>query len=164
VSPFAGKGRDLKATLTGDEGQAIEIVSSSLFLDDNKTKKHQLHAFDDGKGAIKANVLDKGAVNYATGDVNLQFKKGQAPESPKNVEVGYDYKGLISKAYNLYANHAYIFDKVQGQNLLLRNPWNMGDAYEPKPIPAAAFTQFFNDISSTTVPDAKSCPVKPSAT
>jgi hypothetical protein len=162
VSPFAGKGNKLSAKLTGDEGQDIEVAKSSLFLDDFKTKNHQLHAFDDGKGAIKANVLDKGAINYGTGQVDLQFKKDQAPADPKNIEVGYDYKGLISKAYNLYANHAYIFEKVQGENLILRNPWNLGDKYEPKPIPAAAFVQFFNDISSSTVPDEKSCPVKPS--
>lgn len=162
VAPFSGKDGQLSGKLTGDEGQPVEIAKGSVWLDDKKSKKHQLHAFDDEKGAIKANVLDKGTIDYATGKIDLQFNKGQAPDDPKNIEADYDYKGLISQAYNLFANHAYIFDKVQGDNLVLRNPWNMGDKYEPKPIPASAFIQFFNDISSTTVPDEKSCPVKPS--
>jgi hypothetical protein len=161
VTPFAGKGNALSGKLVGDDGQDVEIAKSSVFLDDFTSKKHQLHAFDDGKGGIAANVLDKGSIDYATGAISLQFKKDEVPENPKNVEVGFDYKGLISKAYNLYANHAYIFEKVQGSTIVFRNPWNMGDKYEPKPIPAEAFVQFFNDISSTTVPHESSCPAKP---
>jgi hypothetical protein len=150
-TPFSGKGQNFSAHLTGDEGQDVEIVKGSMTIEDHKSKSH-LFVFDsDGKFAQK-DVIDKGSVDYGKGDVSLAFCKGKAPDDAKNLETSYDYRGKISKEYNLYANHAYIFVKTSGDTLILKNPWGMGEAYDPKPIPAAAFVKFFNSISSTTVP------------
>ena len=142
-TPFTGKGDRLSAVLTTDENQPAAVKKSSLTVDDNKSK-NKFYDFDDGQGKLGGgDVLAGGTVDYPSGKVGLDFKKGKGPDNPKNVEASYGYHELISKDYNLYANHAYIFVKTSGDNLILKNPWGAGDAYEPKPIPGATFAKFF---------------------
>jgi hypothetical protein len=154
VTPFAAKGLEYRAHLTGDEGQDVEVQRNSLTVDDHESRNHRLFVFDDGNGKIEQKDVVNGTVDYGKGDIDLKFYERKAPDDPKNLKASFDYRGLISKEHNLYANHAYIFERTEGDHLILKNPWGLGPDYDPKPLPASAFSKFFNDISSTVVPGA----------
>jgi hypothetical protein len=53
----------------------------------------------------------------------------------------------------IIGNHAYAFvDVVDGDKLQFYNPWG---SYQPKPITAAQFLEYFDSLATNKVPDRK---------
>jgi hypothetical protein len=83
-----------------------------------------------------------------SGDVSLKFKADAGPDDAKNLKANYQYMGMISKELNLYGPHAYVFERIDGDNVILKNPWGFSD---PVPIPLARFSEFFDLINAVKV-------------
>jgi hypothetical protein len=151
---FTEKDGTYKATLTTHEGESAEVVKNTLSIFDD-ISKHQTKANDDGAGGITGDNIDKGTISYSDGKVELTFKKDNAPDKPENLTADYQFRGLLDKALNVHAWHMYVFDKVDGDNLIFKNPWGFAD---PKPIPADKFLELFTGITSEAVPAENEAP------
>ena len=79
----------------------------------------------------------------------MKFKTDREPESADNLVAEYDFRGKISKELNLFAWHAYIFERVDGDQLIFKNPWGHTD---PNPVKAADFTKLFSSVYTDQVP------------
>jgi hypothetical protein len=123
------------------------LVRNTIRIDD-ATSAHPSSLADDGAGNITGGAIASGSVDYGSGKVTLRFVAGQEPDKPENLKATYDYEGLISSEFELYGPHSYAFDHVDGDNIVLKNPWG---SHDPKPIPAARFNELFDGIESVRI-------------
>jgi hypothetical protein len=153
---FKEAGGEYKAQLTTKEGDAeyVELVQSTLEVRDD-VSKNKFTAGDDGKGKLVSPDLEDSSVDYASAKASMKFKDDKKPESPDNLTAEYDYRGRISKDLEVFAHHAYIFEKVEGQNLIFKNPWG---TWHPHPIPVDQFLKLFSGISYNQVPKPEEGP------
>jgi hypothetical protein len=153
---FKEDGGQYKAQLTTTEGDSdyVELVQNTLDVRDD-VSKHKFNATDVGKGKLVSPDLEDSSVDYGKAKVSMKFKADKKPEKPENLTAEYDYRGRISKDLEVFAHHAYIFEKVDGQNLIFKNPWG---TWDPKPIPAADFLKLFSGISYNQVPSPEEGP------
>jgi hypothetical protein len=153
---FKEAGGEYKAQLTTKEGDAdyVELVQSTLEVRDD-VSKNKFNAGDDGKGKLVSPDLEDSSVDYATARTSMKFKDDKKPESPENLTAEYDYRGRISADLEVFANHAYIFEKVDGDNLIFKNPWG---TWHPHPIPVDQFLKLFSGISYNQVPKPEEGP------
>jgi hypothetical protein len=106
---------------------------------------------DDAHGGFVGEHLSFGTIDYGTGDTKLLFKPDKAPEDPQTLVATFDYHGLISTEYHLFGGHGYTFVKIEGEQVILKNPYGFAD---PNPIPLARFGEFFEAITAGTAPDS----------
>lgn len=134
------------ATSTGDgtPAPAVETVPT---------------ANDDGTGKIVGTGVS-GTVSYGDGKVSVAYDPAtvKAPVTAAGLRASYTWEGLLDKNLTVYANHAYIFERVTSDGMIqLRNPWGV---MHPKPMTAADFRRLFVTIYSGEVPKTASTPVQ----
>jgi hypothetical protein len=55
----------------------------------------------------------------------------------------------------VFAWHAYVVERVDGDKVILKNPW--GERH-PNPIPATAFAELFSNITTGIIPPPDAAP------
>lgn len=145
---FTKTGPNYTSKLPTHEGEPASVIPGTLEIRDDKSKK-KANISEDGKGKLVADALDSGTVTYSPGSTEMKFKADREPESPDNLVAEYDFRGKISKDLNLFAWHAYIFERVDGDQLIFKNPWGHTD---PNPVKAADFTKLFSSVYTDQVP------------
>jgi hypothetical protein len=150
---FKRSGPLFTAHLITNEGLDCEVVESSVKIDGTASKK-PFSASDDGKGKIVGASIEKGTVDYNKPQnfASLQFKKGQEPDAPENIDIAYKFRGQLNDSINLHANHAYAFERVDGGKIFLKNPWGFSDP--KRGLTAAEFKQYFQTINTNEVKPA----------
>ncbi|MSP61577.1 MAG: hypothetical protein EXR72_14805 [Myxococcales bacterium] len=131
------------ADLKDSHGSAAELVHKSLLVRDKKGKGGTAH--DNGEGKLIGANVAAGNVRYGSGAVDLTYEKGKGPTHPEDLSADFEWEGMIAPEFGLYGDHEYIFESVQGDSLVFKNPW--GESH-PKPIPAARFKELFDEMSA----------------
>lgn len=121
------------------------LKEKSLKVDDTGKKVAQVR--DGGDGKLTGADLASGSVTYEGGAVELTYKAGKAPAKPEDLTASYLYHELLSESLNVYGDHAYMFVKVDGDRIVMANPWGPNASYQPKPMTATEFVTYFEDIS-----------------
>ena len=107
----------------------------------------------DKTAEITGRDVDAGTIDYKGSRVELSFDEGKAPTRPQDLEVSFGYHGMLDPQNIIIGNHAYAFvDVVDGDKLQFYNPWG---SYQPKPITAAQFLEYFDSLATNKVPDRK---------
>jgi hypothetical protein len=158
-TPFSGK-KD--GPFTGKVTQTHrwnEIVPGTLSITDTKGKAGT--AFDEGsegdrKGSLAGDGVKDGTVHYK-GDkahsLELTYDAKQGPAEAKDLQVRFDYEGVLDTTKFIIGNHAYAFEEVVGgKELQFYNPWG---TYQPKPITPAEFLRYFDSLNTNTPPARK---------
>jgi hypothetical protein len=133
-----------------------EIVPGTVKVTDDQGKAPA--ARDKGKegddtGVLSGRGVKDGSVGYKDSTLEIAYDAGRGPKDGKDLRVEFDYHGVVDVQSFLIGDHAYAFDKVvDGNKLQFYNPWG---TYQPKPITAATFLQFFDTLALNTPPAAK---------
>lgn len=156
-TPFSGSASGSYSATLSHTHKWNEIIPGSLRITDTGGKAGT--ARDTGvEGAQKANIVgtsvDKGSIDYKANRAELKFKNGIAPAQAKDLEVYFQYHGVIDLQAFVIANHAYAFEGVvEGDKLQFYNPWG---SYQPKPMTAEQFLANYDSLSVNTPPANKS--------
>ncbi len=107
----------------------------------------------DQEADIVGRDVSSGEIQYKQNNVRVAYKNGKSPATASDLEVRYEYHGMLDPAKTLIGNHAYAFEGVVGKDLLqFYNPWG---SYQPKPITAAEFLRYFDSLSTNAAPKTK---------
>lgn len=153
-TPFAGSGDGpYKATLSHTH-RWNHIVPGTLRISDKQGKAGTVQ--DQGKegdasSKLSGSKVDSGSIDYKSNAAELKFKSGNGPAKPDDLEVRFNYQGVVDVDKMLVANHAYAFEGVvnNGKELQFYNPWG---TWQPKPITPGEFLKYFTDIATNQAP------------
>jgi hypothetical protein len=140
--------------LTTHDGDQCQVLKGTLEIRDTVSKDKKIDLAD-SDGKVVGDALEYGSIQYPIGAVDLKFKPDRSPDAPENLVAAFDYRGLISKEYDVFAWHIYIVERVEGDKIILKNPWGFRD---PNPIPAAAFADLFRSVTSGSIPSPDATP------
>ncbi|MDP2311749.1 MAG: C2 family cysteine protease [Pseudomonadota bacterium] len=136
-----------------------EIHPGSVEISDAAGKAGDLYdsgSHGDKTGKLSGTGLRSGIVNYkgdAKDQIELAFAKGKGPAAAGDLEVAFDYEGVLNADKTIIGNHAYAFEAVVGgKELQFYNPWG---TYQPKPITPGEFLTYFDSLTTNTPPSAK---------
>lgn len=155
-APFRGSGdgdytADIKQT-----HQWNEILPNTFRVQDVKGKAGSvMDVGEEGEaeGVLKGSHVKSGSVEYKKNKAQLKFKPGFAPASASDLEVVFQYEGVIDLNKFVIANHAYAFEGVVEGNLLqFYNPWG---TYQPKPLTPQEFLNLYDSLAVNTPPAGK---------
>jgi hypothetical protein len=105
------------------------------------------------KGAIMGRDVDEGEIEYKSSQVSLKYNEGREPAAATDLEARFEYHGMLNAEKIIIGNHAYAFERVvDGDKLQFYNPWG---SYQPKPITAAEFLQYYDSLSTNSAPTGK---------
>lgn len=106
-------------------------------------------AKEDATGTITGtNVADGSIVYKGAGHdgLEVEYKAGKGPASADDLQVQFDYEGVLNVQKLIIGDHAYVFQKVvDGKEIQFYNPWG---SYQPKPITPAEFLDLFDSLST----------------
>lgn len=142
---FSGSGSGPYRAMLKVGAKAASLKEKSLKVDDTGKKVAQVR--DAGGGKLTGADLASGSVEYEGGAVELSYRAGKAPGKAEDLSASYLYHELLSDALNVYGNHAYMFVRVDGDRIVMANPWGPNASYQPKPMSASEFVKYFEDIS-----------------
>ena len=134
-----------------------EVQPGTLRVTDAKGRVQS--AYDQGEegdnsGAMKGKDVSGGSIDYKSSRLDLQYRSGKQPESASDLQVQFEFHGMMDPAKVIIGNHGYAFERVVGKDQLqFYNPWG---SYQPKPITAAEFLRYFDALSTNAVPKGKS--------
>ncbi len=158
-APFSGTGDGPFTGKVKHTHRWNEINPGTVEISDTAGKAE--NAWDSGEhgdrtGKLAGGSVKSGLVNYkgdAKDAIELTFAKGKGPAAAKDLEVSFDYEGVLDVDKTIIANHAYAFEGVvDGKELQFYNPWG---SYQPKPISPALFLKLFDSLTTNTPPAAK---------
>lgn len=135
-----------------------EIHPGSIVISDTKGNAEDVYdsgSHGDKTGELSGGGLREGSVTYKGDDkdtLELDFAKDKGPDAGGDLEVAFDYEGVLDVAKTIIGNHAYAFEGVVGGELQFYNPWG---TYQPKPITPAEFLRHFDSLTTNTPPPAK---------
>jgi hypothetical protein len=147
---FRGRGHHYEGTLTSPEGERVALVPDTLSVTDDESQHTSLSFDDDGNGRVTGGA--RGKLDYTKGTVSLDFDGGHQPDSAHNLKATFELEQPLSKKLGLIASHAYIFVRLAGDKIVLRNPY--GEQHPP-PLTAEEFATFFSDVMSDSLPSEK---------
>jgi hypothetical protein len=133
-----------------------EIIPGTVRITDDQGKAPA--ARDKGKegddrAALTGRGVKSGSVGFKDSTLDIAYDAGRGPKDGGDLRVEFDYHGVVDLQSFLIGDHAYAFDKVvDGNKLQFYNPWG---TYQPKPITAATFLQFFDTLALNTPPASK---------
>ncbi|MFZ5480668.1 MAG: C2 family cysteine protease [Myxococcota bacterium] len=158
-TPFSGsKDGPFKGKVTQTH-RWNEIIPGSLRITDKKGKADE--AWDEGeegdqKGTITGDTVKDGHVHYKGDDAHtmrLTYDPKKGPAAAADLQVEFDYEGVLDLDAFIIGNHAYAFEEVvNGKELQFYNPWG---TYQPKPITPAKFLALFDSLTTNTPPAKK---------
>jgi len=102
---------------------------------------------------LRGSGVAEGEVDYAKpGSISVKYAESKAPKAASDLEVAFDFKGMIAPQYQLVGWHGYAFKEVVDGKLQFHNPWG---SWQPKPITPEDFTKYFSSCATNLVPQAK---------
>ena len=105
------------------------------------------------KSDIQGHSVTEGEVDYAhPGTISVTYNEAMTPKEAADLEVAFDFKGMIAPQYQLVGWHGYAFKEVVDGKLQFHNPWG---SWQPKPITPEDFKKYFSSCSTNLVPQAK---------
>lgn len=155
-APFRGTGSgpytaDIKQTHKWNE-----INPGSFRVNDVKGiagSAYDVGEHGDLQGALKGQNVQSGTVEYKKNKAQIQFRNGFAPKTAEDLQVVFQYEGVIDLNKFVIANHAYAFEGVvEGGLLQFYNPWG---SYQPKPLTPREFLDLYDSLSVNQPPAAK---------
>lgn len=154
TAPFTGSGDGpYKATISHTH-RWNHIVPGSLRIDDKNGKAGS--AQDQGhEGDLSAKItgskVESGSIDYKSNAAELKYKAGGGPAAGEDLQVKYNYQGVVDTEKMLIANHAYAFEGVvtDGKELQFYNPWG---SWQPKAITPGEFLKYFTNIATNQAP------------
>jgi hypothetical protein len=158
-TPLSGKGDGPFTGKVSHTHRWNEINPGTVSIKDGKGKAGDV--WDTGSEGDRTGKLDgdgvkSGSVNYkgeTKDNLELTFAKGKGPAEGKDLQVQFEYEGVIDLDKFIIANHAYAFESVvEGKELQFYNPWG---TYQPKPITPAEFLRYFDSLTTNTPPSTK---------
>lgn len=105
----------------------------------------------DDKAKLRGTQLSSGEIDYKGNRADMAFKQGVRPAAP-DLEVVFQYHGVIDTDKFVIANHAYAFESVKDGMIQLYNPWG---SYQPKPLTPAEFLASYDSLSVNQPPAQK---------
>jgi hypothetical protein len=128
---------------TNEPESPLRIQPGSLEIRDVNGKAQPVK--DDAEGEL-AGPGATGTVVYDDGKVMIAYDESHRPRSPEDLRANFTYRGVIDGANNVNAHHAYIFERIDENGLIvLRNPWGKE---HPKPLTIEAFRASFTTLSA----------------
>ena len=158
-TPLAGKGDGPYKGKVSHTHRWNEIIPGTVEIKDGKNKAGE--AWDTGsegdrEGKIEGGGVKSGSVVYkgdTKDNLELAYEKGKGPGAAADLQVSFEYEGVLDLDKFIIANHAYAFESVVGgKELQFYNPWG---TYQPKPISPATFLQYFDSLTTNTPPSTK---------
>jgi len=105
------------------------------------------------KGAIEGRDVDEGEIEYSSSKVTVKYEDGRQPDAATDLEARFEYHGMLNAQKVIIGNHAYAFEGVvEGDKLQFYNPWG---SWQPKPITAAEFLEYYDSLSTNAAPAGK---------
>lgn len=104
--------------------------------------------YPDKTGKMSGSDVKDGLVDYNAKTLSLTYKDKKAPEKGDNLEVGFNYRGLLTPKV-VYAWHAYVFSDVKDGLIQLYNPWGSS---QPQPLTPDEFLTYFSNLNTNAVP------------
>jgi len=133
-----------------------EAEAGTLTITDKSGNVHQAwDAGQDGqrKGSIKGRDVDEGEIEYKSSKVSVKYEDGRQPDAATDLEARFEYHGMLNAQKVIIGNHAYAFEGVvEGDKLQFYNPWG---SWQPKPITAAEFLEYYDSLSTNAAPAGK---------
>jgi len=105
--------------------------------------------YGDKSGAVVGTDVAEGELVYDSRRMSLTFKKGKGPDAASDLEVAFNYRGLLNASLKVFAWHAYVFSDVVDGKIKLYNPWG---SWQPELMTPAQFKTYYANISSNSVP------------
>jgi hypothetical protein len=158
-APFSGAGDGPYKGKVTHTHRWNEINPGTVSIKDAKGKAGS--AWDTGSegdrtGKLTGDNVKSGSVEYkgdTKDNLELTFQKGKGPAKGGDLQVEFEYEGVIDLDKFIIANHAYAFEEVVGgKELQFYNPWG---TYQPKPISPELFLQYFDSLTTNTPPSTK---------
>lgn len=153
--PFSGTG-PFSGRLTHTH-RWNEIVPGSVSITDAGRNAEEV--WDTGSEGDKSGKLAGGGGGSVTykGDgkdaLELRYARGRGPSAASDLQVDFEYEGVLDTNKFIIGNHAYAFEGVvNGKELQFYNPWG---TYQPKPVTAAEFLRLFDALTTNTPPAQK---------
>ena len=109
----------------------------------------------DGSKTARINgaSVAEGEVDFAKpGSISVTYREDAAPLKAEDLEVAFNFKGMIAPQYQLVGWHGYAFKEIVDGKLQFHNPWG---SWQPKPITPEDFTKYFSSCATNLVPQAK---------
>ncbi|MES2642616.1 MAG: C2 family cysteine protease [Myxococcota bacterium] len=156
--PFSGTGDGPFTGALTHTHRWNEIHPGSIEITDTKGAAGDVYdsgSHGDKTGKLSGTGLKSGLVNYKGDDkdkLELAFSRGKGPAAAADLEVAFDYEGVLDVAKTIIGNHAYAFEAVVGEELQFYNPWG---TYQPKPITPGEFLTHFDSLTTNTPPSTK---------
>ena len=153
-TPLSGRGDGPFKGKVSHTHRWNEINPTTVSVKDAKGKADE--AWDTGEsgeqtGKLEGDGVKSGTVNYkgeSKDQLELTYSKGKGPAEGRDLQVEFEYEGVIDLEKFIIANHAYAFESVVGgKELQFYNPWG---TYQPKPITAADFLKYFDSLTTNT--------------
>ncbi len=104
--------------------------------------------YPDKTGTVSGSDVKAGSVDYGMKSLTVSYKDGKAPAKGEDLEVGYNYRGLLTPKI-VYAWHAYVFSEVKDGLIQLYNPWGSS---QPQPLTPEEFLTYFSNLNTNAVP------------
>jgi len=115
---------------------------------------HVASARDSGKYGDKSSKIvgsdvAEGEIIYDSRAMTLTFKDGEGPDAASDLEVAFNYRGLLNASLKVFAWHAYVFSDIVDEKIKLYNPWG---SWQPEPMTPSEFKTYYSNVSSNAVP------------
>lgn len=135
-----------QADLRDAGGEAAQLVPGSIAVSD---RRRGAGAKDDARGGL-AGAHAAGSVDYGLGKVSLSFERGSGPAAAGDLTVQYDWQGMVDRELCVYSGHAYAFESVTPDGLVVfKNPWGVN---HPKPMKPADVRRLFQMLTEGSPP------------
>ena len=131
-----------------------EIIPGSFRVQDGKGpggSAQDTGKEGDAQAKLRGLQVTSGSIDYKGNKAELAFKKGIRPAA-NDLEVLFQYHGVIDTDKFVIANHAYAFEAVKDGMIQLYNPWG---SYQPKPLTPAEFLASYDSLSVNQPPGRK---------
>lgn len=131
-----------------------EIVPGSFRVQDRKGpggSAQDTGKEGDAQAKLRGLQVASGSIDYKGNKAELAFKKGIRPAA-NDLEVLFQYHGVIDTEKFVIANHAYAFESVKDGMIQLYNPWG---SYQPKLLTPAEFLASYDSLSVNQPPERK---------
>lgn len=158
-TPMAGSGDGPFKGKVSHTHRWNEINPGTVSITDKQGKASSARdsgSHGDKTGKLTGSGVKSGTIGYKGDTANqleLTYAKGRGPKEASDLQVQFEYEGVLDVAKTIIANHAYAFEGVVGgKELQFYNPWG---TYQPKPITPAEFLKNYDSLSVNQPPAAK---------
>lgn len=107
--------------------------------------------YGDKRSDLVGSDVEEGEIVYDSKRMTVTFRDGKGPDTASDLEVAFNYRGLLSSSLKIFAWHAYVFSDVIDGKIQLYNPWG---SWQPEPMTPAEFKTYYSNMNSNQVPQS----------